>query len=71
MCTSFWVGLFISLISMKCNISIFSYSLIIMTSCGSLNVGLSLFLLACMLSGTTWMIHSLVDLLDELKNKRI
>lgn len=66
MCTGFWVGLLLCLVTSIFSISIFGIPLQIVTSAGY-NVLVTMFLMACLFSGTTWIINSVVDLLFEVK----
>lgn len=60
MCTPFWVGFFLSLGSFLSEYTQFSpfYSV------GLENVYLSIFLDSCLLSGTTWLIHTFQEYLE-------
>lgn len=65
MCTGFWIGLGFCVLAFFFNISIFGHAIQIIT--GTENVYISMFLMACLFSGTTWIIHSIVDLLSDFK----
>jgi len=60
MCTGFWVGLIISILSYIFNIKLFGVNFILIEGSFSL---IGVFLLSCMFSGTCWIINSFVDLL--------
>lgn len=64
MCTGFWIGLFYSILMYNFDINLFETSMNI----ASKNP-VSFFLLACLFSGTCWIIDSVVDLLTDLKDK--
>jgi hypothetical protein len=66
MCTGFWVGVIVCLASLSGGISIFGISLHIVTAVGY-NILPTTFFMACLFSGTTWVIHTLVDFFYELK----
>lgn len=65
MCMGFWVGLGFCVLTFFFNISIFGHAIQIIT--GTENVCVSMFFIACLFSGTTWIIHSVVDLLSDFK----
>ncbi len=67
MCMGFWIGLFICIVSLFVNISICGVPFHIVTTKSLCDTTVTCFLLSCMFSGTTWMIHALVDTLDEIK----
>jgi len=60
MCTPFWVGFFLSLGSFLSDYTQFSpfYSM------GLENIYISIFLDSCLLSGTTWLIHTVQEYLE-------
>ena len=60
MCTPFWVGFFLSLGSFISGYTQFSP----FYNGGLENVYLSIFLDSCLLSGTTWLIHTLQERLE-------
>jgi hypothetical protein len=61
MCTGFWVGLLFTILTLVFNINLFGIPIIILPE-GS-TWGISLFLCACLFSGTCWIINSIVDFL--------
>lgn len=61
MCTSFWIGAFIFSLTLVVDISIFGIPLSIITHVSPLNTTISGFLVSCLFSGTTWIIHAIVD----------
>jgi hypothetical protein len=68
MCTSFWVGYFIFALTLVVDISIFGIPLSIITHVSPLNTAVSGFLVSCLFSGTTWIIHAIVDTIYSYRN---
>lgn len=68
MCTGFWIGIILSIITLNFNISIYGCLLNSVTTQGDFSTCLTIFLLGGLFSGTTWAINSLVDFLFEIKN---
>jgi uncharacterized protein YdcH (DUF465 family) len=67
MCTSFWVAVFIILVTLFVDISIFGLSITVITVANPLATAISGFFLACLASGTTWIIHVIVDTIYSYK----
>lgn len=69
MCTGFWIGIFLCILSIFCNITIFGSLLSIVTTQEVFPIIASTILVGGLLSGTTWAINSIVDFFVELKDK--
>lgn len=67
MCMGFWVGVFVCVMTVAYDISMFGIPFVLVSSIGLHECIISVFLLACMFSGTTWAINAVVDLFDEIK----
>jgi hypothetical protein len=68
MCTGFWVGIVLSIITLNFNISICGSLLNLVTTQGYFSICLTVFLLGGLYSGTTWAINSMVDFFVEIKD---
>jgi hypothetical protein len=64
MCLGFWIGVIICILTLLLNISILGSSLTIIT-CSGLPAIVSIFLMACLFSGTTWAIDQIVEYYSE------
>lgn len=71
MCSSFWIGLLISVFFNAFQVTIFGTSMHFINSDSLIIYNISIIFMGFVFSGTTWIIHSIVDLLDELKSKII
>lgn len=69
MCASFWIGIFLTCLTLIFNISICGSSLCLITPQGDITVILATFMLGTLYSGTTWIINAFVDFFFELKDK--
>lgn len=67
MCTGFWVGLIFAILTFILDINLFGVPIVLVQEGAALV--LNLFLLACMFSGTCWIINSVVDLLVVKKDQ--
>lgn len=68
MCTGFWMGILLSIITLNFNISICGSLLNLVTTQGDLSIGITVFLLGVLFSGTTWAINSIIDFFVEIKD---
>jgi hypothetical protein len=65
MCTPFWVGFILSL-----TFQLMGYTnLSILSSHGVDNIFLSVFLDSCLVSGTTWLVHTFQEMLERVSNE--
>jgi len=54
MCSGFWVGLFLVILTSIININLFGMTIILIGNCGVISWCISAFLLSCLFSGTSW-----------------
>lgn len=68
MCSGLWCGIILCVLTLNFNISICGSLLNLVTTQGDFSTGLTVFLLGCLFSGTTWAINALVDFFVEIKD---
>lgn len=68
MCMGFWVGLGLCLLSLSIPLTLFGVSFVLISQTTFFGYGVSIFLLSCLLSGTTWMLNTAIEAIYDIKN---